>query len=114
MSQRLVGSDDDRRVLASRLQLVEGQLEEKEKALALATKEIQESTVQIARTRNELQQWKKDMRVLRERLGGMEKDNREALDAMIKTLEQVLERDREQMKGADLPVQEILPLPKRT
>ncbi len=114
MSQRLGSADDDRRVLTARLQLVEGQLEEKEKALALATKEIQDSTAQIARARTDLQQWKKDMKVLRDKLGGMEKDNREALDAMIKTLEQVLERDREQLKGDDLPVLEALPLPRRS
>lgn len=54
------------------------------------------------------------MKVLRDKLGGMEKDNREALDAMIKTLEQVLERDREQLKGDDLPVLEALPLPRRS
>ena len=114
MSQRLASADDDRKVLASRLHMVETQLEVKEKALAAATQEIQEATAQVVRTRNDLQQWKKDTKVLRDRLGSMEKDNRETMETMIKTLEQVLERDRDQLKGPGLPAPDVPPLPKRT
>jgi hypothetical protein len=113
MSQRMASSEDDRKVLASRLHLVETQLEEKERALAVATKEIQETTTQVVRARNELQQWKKDTKVLRDRLGSLEKENRETLEATIKTLEQVLERDKEPVRKSEIPSVEALPLPKR-
>jgi len=113
MYQRLASCEDDRKVLASRLHMCEMQLEEKEKALAMATREIQETTGQIVRARNELQQWKKDMSALRDRLGSMEKDNRETLETMIKTLEQVLDRDRSQAKGVENQAPDLLPPPKR-
>jgi hypothetical protein len=114
MSQRLASADDDRKVLASRLHMVETQLEEKEKALAVAMREIQDATAQVVRTRNDLQQWKKDTKALRDNLGNLEKDNRETMETMIKTLEQVLERDRDTSKGPGLPPPDVLPLPKRT
>jgi hypothetical protein len=114
MSQRLASAEDDRKVLASRLHLVETQLEEKEKALAVATREIQESTAQVVRARNDLQQWKKDTKTLRDRVVSMEKENRETLETMVKTLEQVLERDGDSSKRPDLPLTDPLPMPKRT
>jgi hypothetical protein len=114
MSQRLASAEDDRKVLASRLHLIETQLEEKEKALAMATREIQESTAQVVRARNELQQWKKDTKGLRDRVATMEKENRETLETMVKTLEQVLERDGDVSKRPDLPLADPLPMPKRT
>ena len=102
MSQRLASADDDRKVLASRLHMVETQLEEKEKALAVAMREIQDATAQVVRTRNDLQQWKKDTKALCDHLGSMEKDNRETMETMIKTLEEVLARDHDQSKGPAL------------
>jgi hypothetical protein len=114
MSQRIASADDDRKVLASRLHLVETELEEKERALALATREIQESTAQVVKARNDLQQWKKDTKTLRDRFGSMEKENRETMETMIKTLEQILERDNDHGKRADLPLPEPMPMPKRT
>jgi hypothetical protein len=110
MSEQLRNADQDRSVLAERLRLVEGQLSDKEKALAAATQEIQEATGQIVKTRNELQQWKKDMTTLRDRVGLMEKDNRETLETIIKTLEQILDREKEG-KASDLAAP-VLPMPK--
>jgi exonuclease VII large subunit len=99
LSQRVASAEDDRKVLAARLQLVETQLEEKEKALAEATREIQEATAQTVRTRNELQQWKKDMTSLRDQFSNMDKDHRETLETIIKTLEQVLDHEKLPSKG---------------
>jgi hypothetical protein len=112
MSQRVASAEDDRKVLASRMHIIELQLEEKEKALAAAKLEIQESTTQVVHARNELQQWQKESKALREKMTNMERDNRDTLEATIKTLEQVLERDRETPKGPEIRDPEVLTLPK--
>jgi hypothetical protein len=112
MSQQLANAEDNRKVLAGRLQMVETQLAEKEKALAAATQEIQETTAQVVKTRNELQTWQKDMKNLRDKYGALEKDNRETLETMIKTLEMYLDREKMPAKGPDISGPELLPLPK--
>jgi hypothetical protein len=111
MSQRLASTEDDRKVLASRMHMLEVQLEEKDKALASAAREIQECTAKLVSTRNELAQWQKDMKTLRDRYRTMEKDNRETLEATIKTLEQYLERDKSPAKGPATLSPELLPWP---
>jgi chromosome segregation ATPase len=108
MSQRLAANEDDRKVLAGRLEMLENQLAEKDRALTQANREVQEATEQIARTRRELQSWKQDMSALRDRLGSAEKDNRATLESIIHTLEQILQRDQEgrpgpALYGPDLP-----------
>jgi hypothetical protein len=111
MSQKLAASEDDRKVLAAHLENVMAQLDEKDKALALATREVQEATAQIVRTRNDLQVWKKDALAMRDKVGNMEKEQRELLETIIKTLEKSLERDPAKM--ADPLGVEPLPLPRQ-
>ncbi|HYV36411.1 MAG TPA: hypothetical protein VE988_11940, partial [Gemmataceae bacterium] len=82
------------------------------RALAAATLEIQETTSQIVKTRNELQTWQKEMKNLRDKYGALEKDNRETLETMIKTLEVYLDRDKTPAKGPEILSPEVLPLPK--
>lgn len=113
MSQRIASVEDDRKTLATRLQMVEAQLDEKEKALAAATREIQEATAQVVRTRNDLQQWKKDMAALRDKLGSMDKEHRDTLEAIIRTLEQVIEQDRAPTKAIE-GGPELMPMPKNS
>ncbi len=109
ISQRLMAAEDDRKVLVARVQLLENQVDDKERLLTAAKQEIQEATAQIVKTRNELQQWKKDMTALRDKLGGMEKENRETLETMIRTLEQILDRDKAPAKGPALTTPEAPP-----
>lgn len=93
MAQRLASLEDDRRVFAARAQQLENQLRDKDKALVQASVEIQEATAQIAKTREELQRWKLEMESVRGKLRNVERDNKTTLEAIIRTLEQFLERE---------------------
>ena len=109
MAQRLASAEDDRKVLLARVQILETQLDDRQRALDLARNEIQEATGAIVKTRNDLQQWKKDMAALRDKMGVMEKDNRDTLETMIRTLETILDRDKAPAKGPALTSPEGLP-----
>ena len=93
LMQRLATVEDDRKVQAARLQQLETQLREKEQAVTRATYEIQESTTQTKKTRDDLQRWKSEMEDLRMRVRTMENENKITLDAILKTLEQFIDKD---------------------
>ena len=101
MSQRVASAEDDRKALAARLQLVEQELFEKEKAFARGAQEIQEATQQVQNARKEMQRWKQESEALRAKLQSIEKENRETLESVIHSMEQVVERDPS--KGTALP-----------
>lgn len=94
LTQRLASLDDDRRAQGARIQHLENQLRDKDKALVQAALEIQEATAQMTKTREELQRWKLEMESLRGKLRGVERDNKTTLEAIIHTLEQFLDRER--------------------
>jgi hypothetical protein len=93
--QRLSTSDDDRKALGARLQQLEVQLRDKDQAVVQTTYEVQESTKQMKRTRDDLVRWKQDMDGLRVKLAGMERENKVTLEAILKTLEQYVEREKD-------------------
>src|SRR5579864_3948112 len=95
MNQKLGASEDDRKVLAARLQQMDIQLQEKEKAIVLANYEIKEAAKQVALTREELKRWKEEMDTLRGQLRNVEKENKGTLEAIIRTLEQFMDREKE-------------------
>jgi hypothetical protein len=111
LTQRLAADEDDKKVLAARLEQVAAQLDEKERALGLANREIKDATAQIVRARNELQNWKKDAAALRDKMGTMEKENRDTLETIIKTLEKTLS-ERDGPRSADSAAPELLPVPR--
>jgi chromosome segregation ATPase len=100
MSNRLQATEDDRRVLAARLQQLESRLQEKEKVIVLSNYEVQEAARQVSQTRDELKRWKQEMETLRTQLRSSEKENKGTLETMIRTLEQFMEREKEAGKGS--------------
>jgi chromosome segregation ATPase len=110
--QQVSAQEDDKKVLAARLEQFSVQLEEKERALAQANREIKAATAQIVSARNDLQNWKKDAIALRDKMGSMEKENRETLEAIIKTLEKTLS-DKEGARSGEPAPLELLPLPRQ-
>ncbi len=95
MSYKLQATEDDRKVLAARLQQLEVRLQEKEKVIVLSNYEVQEAARQVNQTREELKRWKQEMETLRSQLRSTEKENKGTLEAIIRTLEQFMEREKE-------------------
>jgi hypothetical protein len=112
LSEHVREAEDDRKVLNARLQQMTAQLEEKDRALVLAQHQIQEATAQVARTRKELQAWQTDVTALTVRLRTAERDNRDTLETITRTLEKML-REREPARGPDAAGPELLPLPRQ-
>jgi hypothetical protein len=107
VSERLAATEDDRKILAARLQQMQDLLIEKDRALIVVTREVQEATSQVAHTRAELQEWKREMAKLRDRAGSAEKDSKATLESVIRTLEQLLERDPAAIKGPEPLLPEV-------
>jgi septal ring factor EnvC (AmiA/AmiB activator) len=93
LMQRLASVEDDRKVQAVRLLQVENQLREKEQSVVRASYEIQETTSQMKKARDDLHRWKTELDDLRQRLRSMETDHQVTLDAILKTLEQYIDKD---------------------
>jgi septal ring factor EnvC (AmiA/AmiB activator) len=93
LMQRLANIEDVRKVQDVRLQQVENQLREKEQSVVRASYEIQESTTQMKKARDDLHRWKTELDDLRLRLRAMETDHQVTLDAILKTLEQYIDKD---------------------
>jgi hypothetical protein len=102
MSSKLHDSDDDRKALGWRLQQVEKQLQEKDKIIVLTKYEIQEAAKEVSQTREELKRWKQEMETLRGQLHSAEKENKGTLEAIIRTLEQFMDREKETVKVSGL------------
>ncbi|MBX9677693.1 MAG: hypothetical protein K2X38_02935 [Gemmataceae bacterium] len=94
MLQKMSAIEDDRKTMSGKLQQVEVQMREKDQAIVQATYEIQESTKQIRRTRDEMQNWKQEMDDMRGKLRNVERENRQTLETVVKTLESYLDRDK--------------------
>lgn len=92
LTQQLAAQQDERKALAGRLQYAEGQLEEKENALLLAGTEMTAATEELTKSRKETQRCKQEAAELRERLRKLEKENKDALSAAVRLLEQMLEK----------------------
>lgn len=91
--QRLGAMEDERKGLAVRLQSVEAQLRDKDRAVVQATYEIQESTNQMKKAREDLYRWKADMDDLRSKLRVMDQENKVTLEAILKSLEQYVDKE---------------------
>jgi hypothetical protein len=100
LTQKLQVTEDDRKVLAARLQQLEANLQEKEKILVLSNYEVQEAAKQVGQTREELRRWKQEMESLRGQLRNSEKENKGTLEAIIRTLEQFMDREKEVGRAA--------------
>ncbi len=91
--QRLQVLEEERRVAAERMLALEKQLRDKDQAVVQTTFEVQESTRQMKKAREDLVRWKSEMNELRGKLRMMEQENRVTLEAILKTLEQYIDRE---------------------
>lgn len=95
LSQKLAAADDEHKVLIIRLHQLEANLEARDQALVLASREIGATRTEVAATRTEMERWKREMVMLRERLRSVEKENMGTLESIIKMLEQTLAGEKE-------------------
>lgn len=99
MQQRLATIEDEKKSYAVRVQQLEAQLREKDHSVVQTSYEVQESTKQLKRTREEVLRWKNEMDDLRSRMRAIERENKGTLEAILKTLEQHLgEKEKEPWK----------------
>lgn len=92
-AQKLASVEDERNKLALRVQMLQNQVEEKEKALTQATKELESTQAEMTRTRGDLEQWKRDTRALRDKFRESEKENANALQSIMSMLEKMVEHE---------------------
>jgi hypothetical protein len=105
--------EEDCKALNAHKEMLGNELESKEKALSAAIQEVKETTAQVVRIRLELQMSNKEMNDLRDKMGVMDKQHRATLEAVIRTLEPILqEQDKSAPKGPDLNTMDLLPAPK--
>lgn len=109
MSQRMAAAEDDRKVLAARVKQLEVQLRDKDKALVQASLEIQEAATETAKAREDLQRWRQELETVRSKLRSVERDNKTTLEAIIRTLEQFLERERDGSRSTESRSIELTP-----
>jgi chromosome segregation ATPase len=94
MEKRLNAIEEDRKSLVLRLQQLESALEEKDRILALASQEVQASSVEVQRTRAELEQWKKEMTGIRDKARASEQESATAIQGVVGLLEQMVHDDK--------------------
>jgi ABC-type transporter Mla subunit MlaD len=97
--QRLASVEDDRKIQAARLNQVETQLRDKDQAVIRATYEIQDSTAQMKKAREDVLRWKTEMDDLRGKLRTIEQENKLTLDAILRTLEQYIDKEAPRFKS---------------
>lgn len=91
LSRKLTAAEEEKQALVAHAQQLAVLLEVKDRTLLQAEKEVRAAAEDVALTRADLQRWKEEMRLLRERLRGAEQENVATLRSLIATLERVLE-----------------------
>ncbi|HZT79874.1 MAG TPA: hypothetical protein VFA26_06620 [Gemmataceae bacterium] len=92
MADRLADAEQEKARLAARVRELEGQLAEKDRALAQAQGDVQAGAEEVARTRAELKRWNEELAAVRAKLQATEKDNVATLKAIAAALEQMAGR----------------------
>ena len=98
LAERLQGSEDSRAALANRLQVLESALRDKDQAVLQTSHEVQESTRQMRKTREELQRLKQELDDSRAKNLATYREYKNTLDAFLKALEDNVEPGRSPLK----------------
>ena len=98
---KLDAVEADRKTLQGRVQTLSTALEEREKALHQATREVQDSADEIQRTRTAAQTLKQDLDEVRAALSRRDKDEIETLKAINKLLERYAEDKKSPSAGTE-------------
>jgi chromosome segregation ATPase len=94
LTQKLAAVEDERKILAARVDQLKAAVEEKDKALLQASRDVLTACEEVSHTRTDLQQWKQEMVVLRDKLHGTEKENMTNLQSIISLLERFMDKDK--------------------
>ena len=98
LAERLQGAEDARQALANRVQVLEQSLRDKDQSVLLTSHEVQESTRQMRRTREDLQRLKQELDDSRAKNLLKEREYKNTLDAFLKALEDNIEPGRSPLK----------------
>jgi chromosome segregation ATPase len=93
LSQRLAETRDENKVLAARVLELQGWLDEKVRALDQARSEVRAVTAEVARTRDEIQRWRREADGLRQRALHAEQENQASLRAMAQLVQMMLDQE---------------------
>ena len=94
LTQKLAASEEERKTLTARVEQLKAAVDEKDKALLQASRDVLSACEEVSHTRNELQQWKQEMMALRDKLHGTEKENMTNLQSIISLLEKFMEKEK--------------------
>ncbi len=106
MRQQWAGAADRIQLLTAKLQQAEKVLHDRDQALVEGARETHDAQQEIDRTRKEIERWKKDVLSLRGRVHALEKENRDTLEMVIRTIERM-------MQEKQAPRGELVPAPKK-
>jgi chromosome segregation ATPase len=90
LSRKLIEVESERNRLAARVETLESSAKSKDQALEQARGEIQVARTEMARARQELEQWKLEISALRDRLRGADEENIQTLQTAVALLQQIL------------------------
>jgi hypothetical protein len=105
LTQKLAAVEEERKNLAARVEQLKTAVEEKDKALLQASRDVLTACEEVSHTRTDLQGWKQEMVVLRDKLHGTEKENMTNLQSIISLLEKFMNKDKPQ-EGGRMPESE--------
>jgi hypothetical protein len=98
LAERLQGSEDSRQALANRVQVLESALHDKDQAVLQTSHEVQESTKQMRRTREELLRLKQDLDDSRAKNLATYREYKNTLDAFLRALEENVDPGKSPLK----------------
>jgi outer membrane murein-binding lipoprotein Lpp len=90
LTRRLGESEAERKQLASRVADLEAAGKEKDIALEQARTEIQSARTQMVRAREDLEEWKREITALRDKLRGADEENLQTLQTAVSLMHQIL------------------------
>lgn len=99
LTQQLEAAKSENELLTSRVRGLEADVETANKALARATSEVVESQAELANARTDLEQWKRELGVMREKLDSADKDNLSTLQTTVGLLQQLLAQEHAAGEG---------------
>jgi hypothetical protein len=94
LNARLAVADADRQVLEQRAQELTAALELRDRALSQHSRDIHEAAEEVARAREQVTAWRKELEEARGRLRTREQDDVQTLKAIIALLERLTEAER--------------------
>ena len=98
LAERLQGSEDSRQALANRVQVLESALRDKDQAVLQTSHEVQESTKQMRRTREDLQRLKQELDDSRAKNLATYREYKNTLDAFLRALEDNVDPGKSPLK----------------